>query len=296
MGTFLITGGTGRIGTAFTHAMVAKGHTVRLGTRSPQGISARIRQAFGPGLVEPIAMSIDDPESINRAFQGCEGALLVAPFGEMDKWHAVMSQAAKKAQLQHLIKVSVTGARGPDSNPPPGRIPSMHWAGEEHVRASGVPYTMIRPTIFAQHFLGLSPALFSQGDSRIHLPTGSTRVAFLDCRDIGICAAELLSSLTLRTQFAGKAFELTGSTPISAQEIAKLLSQIAGRSIEHIDGVEAFSKHAQMLNVPDLIKGIYIEASEGWFSEVHDQEFQEIVGRHTTSFAKFAYDHRFFFI
>lgn len=295
MSTFLVTGGTGRIGTAFVHAMVAKGHTVKLGTRNPQSEHAKLRQYFGPGRVELVAMSLDHPTSIAQAFQGCTGALLIAPFGEMNQWHADMCQAAVTAEVEHLVKVSVTGARGPESDPPPGRIPSLHWSGEEHVRASGIAHTIIRPTIFAQHFLGLSPALFRSGDSQIHLPTGSTKIAFLDCRDIAICAAEILSTPSLRTQYNGQAFELTGSVPVSAQEIAEILSMLSGRSITHVDGVEAFSQHAQEISVPDMIKGIYIEAAEGWFSQVQDQEFQEIVGRHTTSFAKFAFDHRFFF-
>ena len=84
--------------------------------------------------------------------------------------------------------------------------------------------------------------------------------------------------------------------PVSAHEIAEILTTVGGRKITHVDGVDAFSKHAQSMNVADVIKGIYIEASEGWFSEVHDQEFQHIIGRHTTPFAKFAYDHRFFFM
>ena len=295
MATFLVTGGTGRIGTAFVHEMAARGHTVKLGTRNPEGHAAQLRQRFGPGEVIPLALPIDDPQSLQKAFEGCTGALLVPPFGEMEAWHQAMSTAAAKAGVEHLVKVSVTGARGPDSDPPPGRIPSLHWAGEEMVRASGVPCTMIRPTIFSQHFLGLSPALYRPGDREIHLPTGETKVAFLDCRDIAICAAELLHSPDLRAKYAGQAFELTGSVPVSAAEIAQLLSMVGGREITHVDGVEAFSKHAQSIQVSDMIKGIYMEAAEGWFSTVQDQEFQDIVGRRTTSFAKFAHDHRFFF-
>ena len=295
MGTYLITGGTGRIGTAFTHALVAKGHTVRLGTRNPKGAAAQLRVAFGPGRVEAVEMHLDQPQSLQKAFQGCEGALLVAPFGEMDVWHEKMAYFAHQANVKYLVKVSVTGARGPESDPPPGRIPSMHWRGEEALRASGIPCTMIRPTIFSQHFIGLSPALFRQGDQVIHLPTGTTKIAFLDCRDIGQCAAELLSEPHHRKTYAGQAFELTGSVPVSAQEIVQTLSWVSGREIKHIDGLDAFSAHAQAIGVPDMIKGIYMEAAEGWFSEPHDQEFFQIMGRHTTSFAKFAHDHRFFF-
>ena len=42
--------------------------------------------------------------------------------------------------------------------------------------------------------------------------------------DIAICAAELLSTPHLRTHYAGKAFELTGSMPVSAHEIAEIFA------------------------------------------------------------------------
>jgi uncharacterized protein YbjT (DUF2867 family) len=293
--TFLITGGTGRIGTAFVHEVAARGHQVRLGTRDPQGAEAQLRARFGPGRVEPVALPDDDPAALDKAFEGCTGALLVAPFGDMKAWHEAMAAAAKRASLAHIVKVSVTGARGPDTDPPPGRIPSMHFEGEDIVRASGLPSTMIRPTIFAQHFLGMSPALFSQGDDQFHLPTGDAKVAFVDCRDIAACAAAILTDDDKRAAFAGRAFELTGPSAVTAADIQDILSLVAGRDIAHVDGMEAFSAHAAALGVSDMIKGIYGEAAGGWFGEVHDAEFVEATGRHTTSFARFAFDHQSFF-
>jgi uncharacterized protein YbjT (DUF2867 family) len=240
-------------------------------------------------------MPIEDDGALDAAFAGCTGALLVAPFGEMKAWHTKMAGAAKRAGLEHLVKVSVTGARPPDTDPPPGRIPSMHWEGEEIVRATAIPTTVIRPTIFAQHFLGLSPILFSPGDDRFHLPTGDAKIAWLDCRDIAACAAAILASKDRRRAFAGAAFELTGPTAPTARELAEILSLVASRSIAHVDGMDAFSAHAEKMGLADTVKGIYGEAAGGWFGEVHDREFVEATGRHTTSFAKFAYDHEAWF-
>jgi len=288
--TYLVTGGTGRIGTTFVHEMAARGATVRLGTRSPNGASAQLRAAFGPGKVEPVVLDPSDAAGLERAFAGVTGALLVPPFGDMAAWHTAMATAAKTAGVEHIVKVSVTGARGPDSDPPPGRIPSAHWQGEEALRASGVPSTMIRPTIFAQHFIGLSPALFRPGDPSVHLPIGEARVAFVDCRDIAMAAAVILSEQ--REAWAGKAFELTGSGAVSGPEIEAILSGAGGRPIAWVDGEQAFSAHAAAIGVPDGIKAVYGEAAGGWFAEIREEAFVAITGRHPTSFAKFAYDNR----
>lgn len=293
--TFLITGGTGQIGTAFVHEMASRGLQVRVGTRSPDASAALVRSRFGPGRVDPVLLIEDDDRILDAAFAGCSGALLVAPFGEMKAWHQQMAAAAKRAGLEHIVKVSVTGARAPDSSPPPGRVPTMHWEGEEIVRATGIPTTVIRPTIFAQHFLGQSPALFRRGDSSFHLPTGEGRIAWLDCRDIASCAAAILERASLRAAFAGKSFELTGPTAITAKQCAEILSAVAERTITHVDGMDAFVEHARQLGVPDTIKGIYGEAGQGWFAEIHNDEFFAVLGRYPTSFAKFAFDHRAFF-
>jgi uncharacterized protein YbjT (DUF2867 family) len=291
--TCFVTGGTGRIGTSFVHEMAARGFTVRVGTRDPDGADARLRKAFGPGRVEPVQMPVDDTDALARALEGCESGLLIASsFTDMTAWHTTMATAAAKAGVKHLVKVSVTGARAPGGDPPAGRIPSLHFAGEDAVRASGVPATMIRPTIFAQHFLGLSPALFREGDGQFHLPTGDAKIAFVDCRDIAICAAAILSDPDKRKAAAGRAFELTGPSAVTAADIATLLSLAGERTIAHVDGVDAFEKHAAAIGVGDGIKGIYGEAAGGWFGAVHDDEFVEFVGRHTTSFAKFAFDNQ----
>lgn len=293
---FIVTGGTGRIGTAFVHAMTSRGHHVRVGTRRPQGASARLRARFGPGRAEPVALPVDDPQALDAAFQGCVGMLLIAPFGDdMDAFHATMVEAAARADLKHIVKVSVTGARSPDSDPPPGRFPSIHWRGEELVRGSGIASTMIRPTIFAQHFMGLSSVLFRQGDDAFHLPTGDTGVAWLDCRDIAECAAAILSSEEKRREFAGEAFELTGPQSVTAADIEDILTLVSGRDIVHVDGEDAFTRHAADIGAPDTARFIYAEGREGWFGQVEDDAFVRATGRHTTSFARFAYDHQWWF-
>ena len=290
MSTFLVTGGTGRIGTECIAQLASQGHRVKFATRNPGGATAQFREKFGPGTVRAVGMDVNDAASIDKALEDCTGALFISPIDE--SWHEQIAAQMKQSSLAFCVKVSVTGARGPDSDPPPGRLPSIHWRGEEHFRNSGVPTTCIRPTIFAQHFLGLNKVLFQTGDEAIHLPTGDTQVAFLDCRDIAHAATALLTNSKHQAQFANQSFELTGSTAVSGSEIAQILSDVSGRMIRHVDGADAYSAHAAQLGESDWGKVIYKEAEDGWFSDVHDDEFQTLLGRHTNSFAKFAYDHR----
>ena len=292
MGTFIVTGGTGRIGTEAVSLLASRGHQVRFATRSPEGAAARLRTHFGPGRVEAVRLDTQDPKALSKVFEGCQGALFVAPLQDIDAWHEAMASAVAQAELPYCVKVSVTGARAPDSDPPPGRFPTMHWRGEELLRGTGVPTTCVRPTIFAQHFLGLNPVLFRRGDDEFYLPTSDTPVAFLDCRDIALAATCLLTNAEHQRAFANESFELTGSTAVTAAEISDILSRSTGRTIRHVDGLEAYSEHAKAIGESDSARFIYAEALEGWFSKVDDEAFVRLTGHHTTSFAKFAYDHR----
>ncbi len=291
----LVTGGTGRIGTEFVHLMASdpRCREVRVATRDPDGPRTRLLRAMNPEKVAPVAFSIEDPSAVAAAMQGITGLFVIAPIvDDMAGWHARLAEAAQEAgDCAYIVKVSVTGARGPDSDPSPGRIPLSHWQGEEAIRATGIATTIIRPTIFMQHFQ-MTPAMYRRGDDRFYLPTGDTPVAFVDCRDIAhMAAALLLANTTGRADHVGKEYELTGPAAVSAADIADLLSVVAGRPIRHIDGEPAFVAHAAEIGASDRTKFIYAEAKGGWFSKVVTEAFEQITGRRPTSFAKFAHDH-----
>ncbi len=291
--TFLVTGGTGKIGSAFVSLLATdpSAPIVRVATRDPSAPGARLLRALNPSTVVPTAFDVDKPDSLEAAFEGVTRLFVIAPFvPDMAAWHGTVAEAARSAGVSYTVKVSVTGARAPGGDPAPGRIPLSHWQGEQAIRSAGLAATMIRPTIFMQHFLTV-PALYQPRAERFFLPTGDAKVAWLDCRDIAAAAAALLTAAPeKRAPFEGKDFELTGPQALTAAELGEMLSWVARRTITHVDGVEAFSANARALGVPDTVKGIYGEAAGGWFSAVENTLFTTLLGRTTTPFARFALD------
>jgi uncharacterized protein YbjT (DUF2867 family) len=297
--TFFVTAGTGKVGTAFVQLLAsdARQPLVRIATRSPNGEQSRLLQALNPETVQPVLFDENDPASCQRALDGVTKVFLIAPFsGDLPAWHSKVAGFIKDAKsCQHIVKLSVTGARSPKSDPPPGQLPLSHWKGEEAMRQTGIPCTCIRPTIFMQHFLTV-PGLYVRGDDRFYLPTGNARVAFLDCRDIAAAAASLLwLGSAERSAYHGKSFELTGPSAPTGAEISDILSWVSGRRIEHIDGADAFSEHAKKVGASDVVKNVYKEAAGGWFSKVEHEPFSVLTGRTPSSFAKFAQDNAAFF-
>jgi uncharacterized protein YbjT (DUF2867 family) len=291
----LVTGGTGNIGSAFV-ALLANDERrprVRVATRNPDSPQARVLRAMNPETVRPVAVDEKDPTSLRRAFDGVTGLFVIAPFvSDIAAWHEPIARAAAESgTCRRIVKASVTGARSPASDPPPGRIPLSHWLGEEALRKTGIATTAIRPTMYMQHFLTV-PALYTAGDDRFYLPTGTAKVSFLDCRDIAVfAAAVLLADAATATDYAGKAWELSGPQAIDAATIATVLGDVAGRPVTHVDGEEALVARAKQLGTPDAVKFIYREAAGGWFSALECDAFTRVTGRRPRSFAEFALDH-----
>jgi uncharacterized protein YbjT (DUF2867 family) len=297
--TVLVTAGTGKIGREFVTLMArdARAPRVRVTSRDPSSRGAALLRALDPERVEPVVFDVERPETMRAALDGVTKLFVIAPFiPDMRAWHAKVAEAAKAAgSVEFAVKVSVTGARGPTSDPPPGGIPLAHWQGEQALLEAGLRATMIRPTIFMQHF-GMSPGLFVAGAERFFLPTGEARVAWLDCRDIAAMAAALvLADPATRAPYEGNAYELTGPRAHTARELGEILSLVAGRTVAHVDGAEAFSARCKELGVPDSVKGIYAEAAGGWFGKVEHDAFTSLQGRSPTPFAKFALDNAAFF-
>jgi uncharacterized protein YbjT (DUF2867 family) len=263
---FFVTGGTGKIGSAFVSLLAtdARAPVVRVATRDPASKGAALLRALNPETVQPAAFDVDRPESMRAALSGVTKLFVIAPFvSDLAAWHEKVARAAREAgSVEYAVKVSVTGARAPGGDSPPGRIPLSHWQGEEALRRAGLATTMIRPTIFMQHFLTY-PSLFTARAERFYLPTGDARVAWLDCRDIAaMAAALLLAAPDVRAPFQGNAYELSGPRAHTAAEIAEILSLVARRRVEHVDGVEAFSARCRELGTSDVLKGIYDAGGE----------------------------------
>lgn len=292
MATILITGGTGRIGSECVRLLASHPELphIRVATRSPDGPQATALRQLAPGRVHPVAFDDTDPDSLRRAAEGTDGLMLIAPFTpDMPGWHQRVLEAVKAVASPFVVKVSVTGAREPEGEPK--AIPERHGASERVLRDCGLRHACIRPTIFAQHFK-MSPALYQPGADRFFLPTGDTKVAFLDCRDIASMGMALLTRTRAeQAAYDGGAWELTGASAVSGADIAALLTALTRRPVTHVDGEEAFVAQAAALGVPDGIKGIYREAAEGWFSTVQTGPFTSLVGRSQRTFAHFAMDH-----
>jgi NADH dehydrogenase len=141
-----VTGGTGFVGTHAVRALVKAGHDV-------VAIARGTRPRLLPQSVPFIRADVTDTPRLSEAFAGCQAVInLVAIIREhgnvtFDLVNRVgterVAEAARAAGVPHLIHQSANGA-DPDPAYP---YLQTKWAGEEAVTGSGVPFTVLRPSL-----------------------------------------------------------------------------------------------------------------------------------------------------
>jgi uncharacterized protein YbjT (DUF2867 family) len=213
----LVTGARGNIGGIVVRELARVGAQVRALTRDPGGVTQLPRQ------VEVVAGDFGDPASLAQALTGVQQLFFVclpeSGAARLAK-HDNLLAAALQAGVEHVVYLSLLGVGG--ASP----IPQARWHAdtEQKLRASGMAWTALRPSLYAQSLLSTAGILEA---GRWHAPAGDGRVAFIDRADIGRVAAACLLDQRQR----GQAYELTGPQALSWYEVAAILSELHGRRI-----------------------------------------------------------------
>jgi uncharacterized protein YbjT (DUF2867 family) len=147
-----VIGGAGRTGVIITRRLLEDGHPVRVISREPE------RAALPPGADRRRA-DVRYADSLGPALRDCSGIVFAVEPGTADSGpHSpettvydgvrnVLAAAADGGQRPHLVLVSqiyVTRREHPMNAY--GRLLDWRLRGEDEVRASGLPYTVVRPS------------------------------------------------------------------------------------------------------------------------------------------------------
>lgn len=215
---YLITGATGRTGSGVVGHLRAAGDDVRVLVRD----RAKAATLAGADIVDG---AFDDPDTLARAFDGVDVAFLSLGSGpDQIRLEKAVIDGAARAGLPHLVKLSVAAA-GHDS---PSLVCRLHAEIEDHLVASGIPHTLLRPTAYSANLLSAAPAIAATASWSGSAPTG--RVTYTDIRDLAEAAAIVLRSPSLH----GRGHEWAGPDSLSANEITKLLSDITDREVTYV--------------------------------------------------------------
>ncbi|MCM2357150.1 MAG: NAD(P)H-binding protein [Geobacteraceae bacterium] len=272
MKTILVTGASGSLGRAAVAALTARGFSVRAASRQPLPAI--------PPAVHAVRFDYTDPGTYQPALEGADGVLLIAPPLDVEspaKLNPVIDRA-KALGVRHIVLNSALGVEASE-DAPLRRI-------ERHLMASGVGYTILRPNFFMENFTtGFLAPMVGQGG--IYLAAGDGRTSFISTADIAAVAAEAFSGAQ-----HGRAYNLTGPEALDHDEVARLISQAAGRTIcYHAISEEEMLRGAMQNGLPEsaarFMGLLYSIVRNGWAADVTD-DVRLVAGRPPLSFAEFA--------
>ncbi|MEO3876416.1 NmrA/HSCARG family protein [Nonomuraea sp. B12E4] len=225
--TVLVIGATGRQGGAAAAHLLAAGLPVRALVRDPEAPAAKALRARGAELR---VGNLDDPGSLARAAAGAYGVFGVTPDDEdpereVRRGHD-LAEAAMAAGVAHFVFASVGGAeRGTGIS-----YWESKWRIEQHIRALGLPATILRPVRFMEnHAIPGLPVGGIVDDELRHLFDPETPVQLIAVTDIGAFAR---LALTRPADYLGEAIELAGDE-LTPSHTVRLISDSLGREITY---------------------------------------------------------------
>lgn len=201
--TILVVGGTGKTGRRVAKKLFARGHLVRIGSRSG-------------------SPSFDwrEPHGWSAALEGVRTVYLsyyldLAVPGAADD----VARFARVAAERGVSRIVLLSGRGE---------PQVLRA-ENALRESGVSFTILRAAWFSQNF-SEGHLLDPLRSGELAFPAGNVAEPFLDAEDIADVAVEALTD----DRHAGQIYDLTGPKLLTFTEAVGEIARASGRDLRYV--------------------------------------------------------------
>lgn len=235
----LVAGATGVLGSEIVSRLIARGETVR----------AMVRATSAPEKVERLAKAgakivhadLKEPQSLLAACTGVSAVIstvtTILTSQPGDSFEATdgegtksLIDAAKTTGVRKFIFVSFDTSKVPD-NP----LTDAKKDAEEHLKRSGLDYTILRASLFFETWLG--PMLFADpvaGTAKVY-GLGTDKIRYVAVADVAEFAVQSLS----RTAARNATIPVGGPDEISQREAVRMFEEAFGKKFNVIEVPEA---------------------------------------------------------
>lgn len=275
----LVTGANGQLGRLVIDSLLRSVHAGQI-------VAAMRDPAAGADLsakgVKVVAADYSKPQTLDAAFAGVDKLLLISSnaLGLRVAQHGNVIDAAKAAGVKLLAYTSVLHA---DASPL--GLAEEHRQTEALIRASGIPFVLLRNGWYTENYTGSIPSalahhalLGSAGDGRI---SSAARTDYADA------AAAVLTSTSDQS---GKIYELAGDDSYTLSILAAEIAKQSGKPVAFSNMTEADHKAALLgAGLPEPIADLLVNsdaaASKGALFD-DSRSLSKLIGRPTTPFAQ----------
>lgn len=236
----LVTGASGNLGRRIVHWLADSGvPNVVAASRDPGKLDV-------PAGIQTRRADFDDPASLSAAFSGIDRVLLISTDridvpGIRIKQHRTAVEAAAKAGIKHILYTSML-------NPEGSLIPFApdHLSTEQAIEASGMGFTILRVSWYAENLLRSLPGVLASG--KWFTSAGEGRINYVPRDDVARAAAAALATRS----GVRERLDITGPEPLTFPQIARIAGEVTGKPIEVVQiSDEALASGARAAGVPE---------------------------------------------
>src|SRR5215470_9927271 len=152
----LVTGATGTVGTAVLADLKGKpGIKLRALVRNPDKAPTLVEEGY-----EAVLGDLEEPDTLPQAFEGVDVLFLLTPAAALEpSMGSNAVAAARQAGVKHIVRNSAIKA----AHDAPNRNGRLHAQVEDAVKASGIPWTILKPHYYMQNLLSSASSVASEG-------------------------------------------------------------------------------------------------------------------------------------
>ncbi|MBY0374385.1 MAG: SDR family oxidoreductase [Bryobacteraceae bacterium] len=220
------------------------------------------------------------PETLRAALAGVDRLLLISSseLGQRAVQHRNVIEAAKRENVKWIAYTSLLHA-----DVSPLSLADEHRQTEAELKASGIPFTILRHGWYTENYTGSVPAAIAGG--AFLGSAGAGRISSAARVDFAEAAAVVLTT----EGHAGQTYELAGDNAYTLSELAEEISRQTGKDIPYKDLSE--NEYAAVLisiGLPEALARAYAGFDTGaaqgaLFDE--GRQLSKLIGRPTTPLA-----------
>jgi uncharacterized protein YbjT (DUF2867 family) len=231
----LVIGSTGSLGTEICRQLVEGGRSIRALVRETSDpVKVQYLRSLG---AETVKADLKDPASIETAMEGITAVISSASstlstqpgdsipsVDGQGQLNAV--QAAKQAGVERFIFISFPET--PDSFP----LQDAKRTVESAIMNSGMKYTIWRPTMFMEVWLGPHTGFDYAGRKATIFGNGVNKISWIAIRDVAAFAIQALDNQLAENRI----IELGGPEALTPLEVVRIFEEIAGTKfrLQHV--------------------------------------------------------------
>jgi ergot alkaloid biosynthesis protein len=271
----LVIGASGTTGSRVCAQLHHLGHQPRPASRHP-----------GPRSAAQVVFDWADPTTHDAALSGVDAIYMVPPVLVADPTDMMLPFVdwALEDGIRRFVLLSASvieeGASG---------VGAVHRT----LRERAPEWAVLRPSWFMQNFVGAHfHAASIRDEGLIVTSTGGSRVGFVNADDIAAVAVRALTD----PEPHNTDHVLTGPEALSYADVAGIITEVAGRPVEHLNVTPAGMRERMLAaGVPDAFADILIAGEGAIVAGAEDRvtdTVERVTGRPPSTFRRFAHENR----